>query len=65
MPLRADPSADPPHVDLLDGSLPIRGVYRRDGDMLIWTIQNGPGPRPPSLEPAPGVTVWTLRRVKK
>jgi uncharacterized protein (TIGR03067 family) len=60
------PAADPPAIDLTTSRgevLP--GIYRRAGDELIWVMGRGSGPWPPSFEPAPGVEVWTLRRVKK
>jgi uncharacterized protein (TIGR03067 family) len=62
---RVDLSFNPPHIDAAheDGSRG-RGVYRRTGDVLEW-VEDADGGRPPSFDPAAGVYLWTLRRVKK
>jgi uncharacterized protein (TIGR03067 family) len=45
---------------------PQRGIYSRSGDALLWAMGvPGASGRPSSFDPAPGVIVWTLRRVKK
>ena len=41
------------------------GIYRRVGDVLLWADANPGEPRPSSFEPADGVLLWTLRRVRK
>ena len=65
--VRADPSAPPPTLDLTTRSGKVRGgIYRLSGDEMHWVDGHMPqGGRPSSFEPAPGVIVWTLRRVKK
>jgi len=39
-------------------------VYRRAGDVLLWAM-HASGGGPLTFEPGPGVTIRTLRRVKK
>jgi uncharacterized protein (TIGR03067 family) len=64
--VRVHPAADTPAIDLTTSRGEVRrGIYRRAGDELIWVMARGGGPRPSSFDPAPGVVVWTLRRVKK
>jgi uncharacterized protein (TIGR03067 family) len=61
-----DPAADPPHADMVfsdGGRRP--GIYLRSGDNLLWAWGEFHRSRPSSFDPAPGVTVWTLRRVMK
>jgi len=65
--VRVDASRSPCEVDdsQQDGRID-RGIYRRTGDELHWAdslLRNAP--RPSSFDPAPGVVVWTLRRVRK
>jgi hypothetical protein len=56
--VEANPAAEPPTIN--------DGVYRRTGDVLLWAQSTEVyGRRPTSLDPAPGVVVWTLRRVRK
>jgi uncharacterized protein (TIGR03067 family) len=65
--VRVDPTSEPLQIDAAseDGFLSV-GVYRRAGDELLWAVDvSGDGRRPSSTEPASGVWVWTLRRVKK
>jgi hypothetical protein len=64
--VRADSAADPRRIDVAvpEGVLR-RTAYRRDGYELTWAWGRAAGPLPSSFDPAPGVTVWTLRRVKK
>jgi uncharacterized protein (TIGR03067 family) len=64
--VRVNPAADTPAIDLTTSRGEVlRGIYRRAGDALIWVTDNGSGRRPSSFDLAPGVVVWTLRRVKK
>ena len=65
--VRVDPYRSPSQVDEVRENGRIdRGVYRRVGDEVLWAESTRPsGPRPSSFDPAPGVMVWTLRRVKK
>jgi uncharacterized protein (TIGR03067 family) len=64
--LRVDPAADRPHADLVYPPGDRRpGIYLRSGDQLSWAWGQDQGARPSSFEPAEGVMVWTLRRVKK
>jgi hypothetical protein len=66
--VRINPAADTPALDLTTSRGEVhRGIYRRAGDELLWADGGlrGNERRPSSFEPAPGVTVWTLRRVKK
>jgi uncharacterized protein (TIGR03067 family) len=64
--VRVGPAADPPAIDLTNSRGQVRrGIYRRAGDELIWAMNQSSGPRPSSFDPALGVVVWTLRRVKK
>jgi hypothetical protein len=44
---------------------PQLGVYLRAGDELLWAEGALGGERPPAVEPAPDVRLWTLRRAKK
>jgi hypothetical protein len=64
--VRADPSADPPRIDVTapEGVLH-RTAYRRGGDAVFWAWGRVGGPLPSSFEPAENVTVWTLRRLKR
>jgi uncharacterized protein (TIGR03067 family) len=66
--LHVNPATDPPMIEreMLDGRI-FLGIYRRTSDELLWADGGlkGNEPRPSSFEPAPGVFVWTLRRVKK
>ena len=56
--VESNPAAEPPTIN--------DGVYRRTGDELLWAQSTEVyGRRPTSLDPAPGVMVWTLRRVRK
>ena len=57
---------DPSEVEYVDERCKcFADYYRRAGDVLLCaTCTNGKG-KPPSFDPAPGVEVWTLRRVKK
>jgi hypothetical protein len=61
---RSPPEVD--EVDEVNRDYPTyRAVYRRNGDVLRWAESKGvERPRPTSFDPARGVTVWTLRRVK-
>jgi uncharacterized protein (TIGR03067 family) len=64
--VQVNPAAVPPTIDRkeeLDDEVH-RGVYRRTGDQLVWALIYR-GRQPSSFEPAPGVLLWTLRRVKK
>jgi hypothetical protein len=64
---RVDASRSPCEVDELhqDGRIE-RGIFCRTGDELQWTEGILLGSlRPASCDPAPGVAVWTLRRVTK
>jgi uncharacterized protein (TIGR03067 family) len=64
--LRADPGRFPSEVtDAVPAGYERPGIYRRVGDRLVWVMDETNGRRPSSFEPAPGVTVWTLRRVRK
>jgi uncharacterized protein (TIGR03067 family) len=64
--VRVDPAPDAPAIDLTtSGGEVHRGIYRRTGDVLVWAMNRSSGRRPPSFDPAPGVVVWTLRRVRK
>jgi uncharacterized protein (TIGR03067 family) len=64
--LQVNPSANPQTIDRAkrDGSRR-HGVYRVVGDELVWAWDEGGVGRPSSFDPAEGVIVWTLRRVKK
>jgi hypothetical protein len=42
----------------------MRGIYWRVGNELLWAFSVGDD-RPSSYEPAPGVKLYRLRRVKK
>jgi uncharacterized protein (TIGR03067 family) len=64
--LRINAASEPAEIDWsAECSLPRHGIYRRTGDKLILADEGSGGRRPLSFEPAPGVAVWTLRRVKK
>jgi len=57
---------DTPTIDLTTSRGEVRrGIYRRAGDELIWATNQSSGPQPSSFDPAPGIVVWTLRRVRK
>jgi uncharacterized protein (TIGR03067 family) len=60
------PAAHLPAIDLTgsDGRS-WRGICRPAGDELALAYDSKGGPRPPSFDPAPGVSLFTLRRVKK
>ena len=64
--VRADPTAATPAADRgrPNGTFS-PGIYRRGGDELLWAVDLAGYGRPTSFEPTPGVSVWTLRRVKK
>ena len=65
--VRADPSARPMTLDLTTRSGKVRrGICRLSGDEMLWVngFMRGGG-RPSSFDPASGVIVWTLRRVRK
>jgi uncharacterized protein (TIGR03067 family) len=63
--LRVDTARSPSWLDEAKDYGPgIPGIYRRCGDELWWALGTEDG-RPSSFEPATGVLVWTLRRVKK
>jgi uncharacterized protein (TIGR03067 family) len=64
--VRVDPAAAMPVIDRErpDHSVSL-GVYRRTGDELLWAAELIEERRPSSFDPAPGVIVWTLRRVRK
>jgi len=63
----ADPTCSPARLDLpASGDIRLRrGIYRRVGDQLLWAWTCSDDGPPTSFDPAPGVVVWTLRRVKK
>jgi hypothetical protein len=64
--VRVSAAADTPAIDITTSrGEALRGICRRAGDELIWVMDRGSGRRPSSFDPAPGVEVWTLRRVKK
>jgi uncharacterized protein (TIGR03067 family) len=64
--VRADPTAHPRRIDVTapEGVLH-RTAYLRAGDALFWAWGRVDGPPPSSFDPAPGVNLWTLRRVRK
>jgi uncharacterized protein (TIGR03067 family) len=64
--VRVDTSFDPPHIEMASetGARSL-GIYRRAGDELLWAYYLSGERRPFTFEPAPGVYLWTLRRVKK
>jgi uncharacterized protein (TIGR03067 family) len=63
--IRVDVAHDPSAFDEMCLDMPpLLCIYRRSGDDLVL-VQGSPARRPSSFDPAPGVVVWTLRRVKK
>jgi uncharacterized protein (TIGR03067 family) len=63
---RVDAARYPPAIDIMAEEGQARlAIYRRTDDKLLWAWAVKGGPRPSSFDPAPGVMVWTLRRVKK
>jgi uncharacterized protein (TIGR03067 family) len=66
VPIQYNPTADPPSVRWQsDSGPPQHGIYRRFGDVLFLAENHASRARPSSVEPAEGVAVWTLRRVRK
>jgi len=65
--VRVNAACDPRRVDTENEPHKTTcGIFRRVGDTLQWADDvSGGGGRPSSFESAPGVAVWTLRRVKK
>jgi uncharacterized protein (TIGR03067 family) len=64
--IRVDAAHEPPEVDDVtqDGKIG-QGIYRRTRDELVWSAGEKGQPRPSSFQPAAGVFLWKLRRVKK
>jgi uncharacterized protein (TIGR03067 family) len=62
---RVDAARDPSEVDeVTERGPPEKCIYRRTGNELLWAEDISGEGRPSSIKPAPGVFVWTLRRVK-
>jgi uncharacterized protein (TIGR03067 family) len=63
---RVNAASCPAAIDSVDeDGDPSPGIYRRTGDELRWADGGMVSGLPSSFEPADGVIVWTLRRVRK